>query len=142
MTAQIFTVQTPTGARVLHWIGHGFAAFAKEAIGPGNPNVPTQRLQYRRYQSNVKQEPDGVLIGPRQLLTIGMATAQRRKGPVILAEIIRNYFWPAIAPRNAAEAIAALPDDEFIQTVRQRFGWFDPTTGTIWPLQQTRTFGV
>jgi len=63
---------------------------SKFAIGPGDPNIPAQRLQYRRWQLEIAQEPDGVVIGPAHLLTIAVATARRRGGPVTLAETIRN----------------------------------------------------
>jgi len=133
MNVPNFTISTPTGKRVLHWIGGGHAC-VNEGFAPDDANKPRERLQFRRGSVDVRPEPDGVWIGERHLLTVAIGLATKRKGPISLTDVVARLFYEPLRPANAGAAIAALPNDEFLQTMHGRFGRYDPTTDMINPV--------
>lgn len=133
-----FNVSTPVGKYALTtWSSNdGFAAIAKEAMGPDDLSAPREFLQYRRGNVSVTAEPDGVWIGARHLFAIATGRAKQWRRPITPRDV-EQFFYQPLRPDVTAEfarlAKTYMPEDTWWRQM-YRHGSYDPATGIITPV--------
>lgn len=131
-----FVVSTPSGRRVLHHFGHGFAS-VNDAYEPDVKRNAPERLQLRKWVDDPVCEPDGVFINARHLWAISNGLAKKRKRPITMAEIGSALFYDEFRPDVTAQfaelAAQYSPVDLWWQRMMMH-GRYDPAGGTIHPV--------